>query len=242
MVVVPGGQFLIGSPEAEAGRYPDEGPQRLITIPTFAVGRSEVTFDQWEACVTRGGCVSQPHPNDEGWGRGTRPVINVSWRDAQEYVAWLSRETGHTYRLLSEAQWEYVARAGSPASFAWGDEAPVCEEGAPNGANFESCSDDRSRPVGSFTEAVNGFGVRDMHGNVWEWVQDCYASTYTDQPADGSAREDPRCGQRVSRGGSWGVEPRDMRAANRYRIDPAFRSLYLGFRVARSLESGSDPQ
>ena len=146
------------------------------------------------------------YPNrvdDEGWGRGRRPVINVSWNDAQDYVEWLSAQTGHAYRLLSEAEWEYVARAGSSTVYSWGDDI------GSNRANCDGCGSqwdyDRTAPVGSF--AANGFGVHDMHGNVWEWVEDCWNGSYAGAPTDGSAWRSGECEQRVLRGGSWNISP-----------------------------------
>jgi formylglycine-generating enzyme required for sulfatase activity len=179
------------------------------------VGRYEVTFDQWDLCVANGGCNGY-RPDDAGWGRGNRPVINVSWNDARTYVQWLSEMTGQRYRLLTSAEWEYAARAGTTTNFSWGDSDPVCDQSASNGANFDACSDDRTRPVGSFQP--NGFGLHDMHGNVWEWVED----------AEGSSR--------VLRGGCWLNNPRDLRSAYRVWSDPTGRSNSArGFRVARSI-------
>ena len=182
MVVIPAGSFLMGSPEGEEGRLDREGPQHPVTIGApFALGKYEVTFDEWDACVAAGGC--EHRPDDQGWGRGTRPVINVSWEDAHQYVAWLSGETGETYRLPSEAEWEYAARAGTTTRYFWGDgEDPAC--GSANiydqvgkaaddygGASF-GCDDGfaETAPAGSFR--ANAFGLHDVSGNVWEWVED----------------------------------------------------------------------
>ena len=237
MVVVPSGSFTMGSPDSEAGRDDDEGPQRSVRIGyQFAVGKYEVTWAEWEACVADGGCLissSGRAGDDEGWGKGSRPVINVSWEDAQAYVQWLSRKTGERYRLLSEAEWEYVARAGTTGRFSWGDGDPTCSFGASNGANFRSCSSERTEPVGFSTK--NGFGLHDLHGNVWEWTQDCYSNSYSGAPTDGSARIVNDCWLRVIRGGSWSYYPLTLRSANRYFTVPAFRSVDIGFRVARTL-------
>ena len=163
MVVVPSGSFMMGSPSGEKGRDSDEGPVHRVTFERpFAVGVYEVTFGEWDACVSGGGCGGH-RPSDRGWGRGRRPVINVNWKDAQAYVRWLSRKTGEEYRLLSESEWEYVARAGTRAAYWWGDGV------GRNRANCSDCGDSYryTAPVGSFS--ANPFGLHDVHGNVWEW-------------------------------------------------------------------------
>lgn len=221
MVVIPGGNFTRGSPASEPGRSDDEGPQRRIDIGSFAASKFEVTFDQWAACVDDGGCTSNGTPSDEGWGMGDRPVINVSWDDAQEYVSWLSRRTGHTYRLLSEAEWEYAARAGTTTAFSTG---PTISTTA---ANFNQTIG-RTQPVGSYT--ANAFGLSDMHGNVWEWVQDCYLRPYP--PYRNVEMDD--CPNRVFRGGAWFSEPNSLRSAVRNADRPSRRDDLIGFRVARA--------
>ena len=216
LVVVPSGSYMMGSPSSESGRYDNEGPVHRVRIGRpFAVGVYEVTFGEWDACVSGGGC-GRYRPSDEGWGRGRRPVINVSWDNAKAYVGWLSRKTGEEYRLLSESEWEYVARAGTRTAYWWGDEI---------GRNRANCRDCGSRwdgkqtaPVGSFS--ANGFGLYDVHGNVWEWVEDCWEGD---------------CGRRVLRGGSWLNYPRDLRSAFRIRYTSGDRINLLGFRVARTL-------
>ena len=160
----------MGSPTSEPGHSAEEGPQHPVTIARpFAVGRYEVTFDEWDACVAEGGCNGYK-PSDEGWGRGRRPVINVSWDDAQAYVTWLSKKTGKSYRLLSGAEYEYAMRAGTQTVYPWGDTIGT------NNANCHSCGSQwdakQTAPVGSF--AANGFGLYDMVGNVREWTEDCY--------------------------------------------------------------------
>jgi formylglycine-generating enzyme required for sulfatase activity len=200
--------------------YMQYGLRRVVIAP-IAVGRFEVTFDQWAACVRGGGCASNPNPNDEGWGRGNRPVINVSWNHAQEYVHWLSRTTGQTYRLLSAAEWEFAARADTATAFWWGDQDPVCDQNARNGANFRACTDDRSRPVGSFAAAVNAFGLYDVHGNVWEWVEDCHVAT--------------DCSSRVLRGGSWFYGREGLHVAVPIWYRTTFGISGSGLRVARTL-------
>ncbi len=213
MVVVPAGSFMMGSPEGEEGREEWEFPRHRVTIRVpFAVGVYEVTFAEWDACVRAGGCGGY-RPEDEGWGRGSRPVINVSWEDAQEYMRWLSRETGEEYRLLTEAEWEYVARAGTRTAWYWGrSESGQCRYA--NGADAAllreyqdrpaaSCSDGyvRAAPVGRFEP--NAFGLYDVLGNVWEWTQDCSSLGYHSAPSDGSARLSRDCSVRVRRGGDW---------------------------------------
>jgi formylglycine-generating enzyme required for sulfatase activity len=183
----------------------------------IAVGRYEVTFAQWDACVAGGGCNGY-RPNDQGWGRGNRPVINVSWNDAQAYVRWLSQRTGQRYRLLTEAEWEYAARALSTTNFSWGDEDPVCDRGARNGAQSYNCTLDQTVPVGSFQ--ANAFGLYDMHGNVWEWVEDCYAAS---------------CSSRVFSGSSWNYFPLGFPPSIRNGDVPTFRGVDIGFRVARTV-------
>ncbi len=230
MVVVPAGEFVMGSAVGDPGRYANEDPQHRVTIARpFAVGRYEVTFVEWDACVAAGGCFRKPA--DSAWGRDRRPVVDVSWDDTQSYLAWLSKKTGKRYRLLSEAEWEYAARAGSSSAYPWGGGAGT------NQANFwgsgSQWSGKQTAPVGSF--AANAFGLHDLIGNVWEWVQDCYQDSYVGAPADGSAREGGKCEARVLRGGSWYIEPQDARSAFRYRLAPASRNYVSGFRLARTL-------
>jgi formylglycine-generating enzyme required for sulfatase activity len=242
MIVIPPGSFLMGSPISEQGRYDNEGPQHRVTIRQFAVSKYEITFDQWEACMRGGGCAANSTPNDANWGRGPRPAINVSWTDAQEFVVWLNTRAGSAsaglargpYRLLSEAEWEYVARAGGAGRYWWGDQDPVCSAGANNGANFSGCGDRRTRPVGSFTAARNAFGLYDLNGNVSEWTEDCLSEGQL-APADGSARDLSPCPLRVLRGGSWDSPSRGLRSANRSWETPTNRFNTIGFRVAKTL-------
>ena len=222
MVVVPAGSFMMGSTDGDS----DERPVHRVTISEpFAVGRHEVTFREWDACVSGGGCSHRP--DDEGWGRGDRPVIAVNWNDAQEYVRWLSHKTGATYRLLSESEWEYVARAGTTGPYHFGSTISTSQ------ANYDE-NLGRTAPVGSY--AANGFGLHDVHGNAWEWVEDCWHDSYDGAPSDGSAwTSGGDCDGRVLRGGSWDVGPRYLRSANRSRGWVGHRYDYLGFRVARTL-------
>jgi formylglycine-generating enzyme required for sulfatase activity len=231
MMVVPAGNFFMGSPASEPGRDRDEGPQHVVTIAAqFAVGQHELTFDQWDACVADGGCNAYK-PSDEGWEGGRHPVINVSWDDANAYVTWLAKKTGKPYRLLSEAEYEYASRAGSMTAYPWGDAI------GKNNANCNGCGSQwdnkQTAPVGSF--AANGFGLYDMVGNVWEWTQDCYHDSYDGAPMDGSAWSKGDCSRRVLRGGSWDTYPRFIRSADRDGLNTDLRNSDFGFRVGRTL-------
>ena len=226
MVVVPSGSFRMGSPT-----YKNEQPVHRVTIrEPFAVGRFEVTFAEWDACLAGGGCGGYS-PSDDGLGRGRRPVNHVSWDDAKAYVAWLSRRTGQAYRLPSESEWEYAARAGTATAYSWGDAIGV------NLANCRGCGSrwdgDRTAPVGSF--AANPWGLHDMHGNIWEWTEDCWNDSYAGAPSDGSAWLSGTCAERVLRGGPWTGSPWFLRVAYRFRDATGDRNLDFGFRVARTL-------
>ena len=236
MVVVPAGEFMMGSPWTEKGREANESPQHKVVIAVaFAVSRFEVTFDEWDACVALRGCPYHP-PHDHYGGRGTRPVINVSWDDAQQYVSWLSRRTGKPYRLLSEAEWEYAARAGGTTAYSWGDEI-----GRGN-AHCRDCGSpwdiNQTAPVGSFSP--NSFGLYDMHGNVWEWVQDCYQKTYYLAPTDGSSSTPKENCERVFRGGTRYGTSQYIRSAIRTGTLAEVRSPGGGFRVGRTLSPRAD--
>ena len=235
MIVVPAGSFVMGSPPNEKGRYAIEGPQHTVTFSKlFAVSKFQLTFVDWDACVIGGGCNAY-NPNDQGWGRGQQPVINVNRNDAQQYVAWLSKVTGKTYRLLSEAEYEYVTRAGTQTAYPWGEDIQL------NGRVMANCAlcggkwDDRqTAPVGSF--APNQFGLYDMVGNVWEWTEDCVHNNYDGAPTDGSAWIiGGDCSNRIVRGGSWDGSPGNLRSADRNWLASVFRNPNLGFRVARTL-------
>jgi formylglycine-generating enzyme required for sulfatase activity len=231
MIVVPAGRFLMGSPAGQ-GRI-HERPQHEVTIVrSLAVARSSVSFDEWDACAARGGCRSDV--SDEGWGRGRRPTMNVSWADAQAYAKWLSDITGKTYRLLSEAEWEYVARAGSPMKYPWGDEIKLDGKLMASCADCGSeCGENQTAPVGSFP--ANAFGLHDMICNVNEWTQDCWNESYRGAPTDGSAWTSGDCIRRVVRGGSWGNGPDILSSAMRGRVVAGLQVNILGFRVARTL-------
>ncbi len=221
MVVIPAGSFMMG------GLI--ETPVHRVRVKAFAIGKYEVTFAEYDACVAAGGCNGH-RPKDEGWGRGRRPVINVSWNHAKAYVSWLSRKTGKRYRLPSEAEWEYAARAGTTTAYHWGDGI------GRNNANCGGCGsrwdNRRTAPVGSFRP--NRFGLHDVLGNLTEWVEDCWHPNYSGAPSDGRAWTSAGCGKRIFRGGTFGSKPLTIRSASRFGYDPALRGSIAGFRVART--------
>jgi formylglycine-generating enzyme required for sulfatase activity len=243
MVVVPPGRFIMGSPEDEERSGYNERPQRSESIrKAFAVGKYEVTFAEWDACVASGGCNGYK-PADEGWGRGKRPVINVSWNDAQAYVKWLSKRTGKRYRLLSETEWEYAARGRTKGRYS-NDAGPAELCRIANHADLSvdyrekntSCSDG----VGKQTSVVgayesNSFGLHDVHGNVWEWAADCYEVTLFKIPQHWTAWQKGECDSRALRGGSWRWDHAWVRSAVRFFGHSEDRSADVGFRVARGL-------
>ncbi len=216
MVAIPAGRFLMGSPPSEEGRSSDEGPQRWVDVPRFAMGKFEVTQRQWEA-------VMGSNPSRLKSCGSDCPVENVSWNDAQEFIRRLSQRTGQNYRLPSEAEWEYAARAGTTTAYFWGDAFDAGR--ASNGS--------QTVRVGSY--GANAFGLHDMHGNVWEWVQDVWHDNYSGAPSDGSAWvTGGDQSWRVLRGGSWGGTPQDLRSAFRFWFAPVNRVVYTGFRIART--------
>jgi formylglycine-generating enzyme required for sulfatase activity len=281
MVVVPAGDFMMGSPASEQGRFDEEGPQRRVHIRKLAVGKFHVTRGQWAAFVsatnrsTTGGCAwsgvqgtTEDGPNESASWRNlgfaqddAHPVVCITWQDALAYVHWLGIRSGHGYRLLTEAEWEYSARAGSTTPYPWGPDAS--HEHANYGADA-CCSGiasglDRwvnTSPVGSFPP--NAFGLYDMHGNVMQWVQDCFANSYAGLPIDGSAYETAialsvlgdlsilngtlSCSYRMLRGGNWGDPPDMIRSAARNFAPPPgamlqnYSSAGLGLRVARAFD------
>ena len=240
MVYIPAGSFRMG--DIQGGGDSDEKPVHRVSVKAFLMSATEVTFDQWDTCVAAGGCDdSGPRSagGDNGWGRGSRPVIEVSWEDAQQYVKWTSAKTGEQYRLPTEAEWEYAARAGSETKYSWGNAA------SHDYANYgtDSCCDGLAKgkdkwkytsPVASF--AANAFGLYDMHGNVWEWTQDCLNGSYKDAPSDGTAWLSGNCGRRVLRGGSWYYDPNFLRSAFRFSGTVGGRINDYGFRLARTLD------
>jgi formylglycine-generating enzyme required for sulfatase activity len=230
MVVVPAGSFTMGA-------VADEGPQHPVTISKqFAVSKYELTFDEWDACFAVGDC--KWHPSDAGWGRGRQPVIYVNWDDAQQYVAWLAKVTGKPYRLLSESEYEYAARGGTQTAYPWGDEITLNDKAM---ANCNDCGfwgifgSRQAEPVGTFP--ANGFGLFDMVGNVFAWVEDCYQAGYVGAPQDGAAWTGGDCDRRVIRGGSWASSRTYVRSAGRSGTTPEHRGNTNGFRVARTLDT-----
>ncbi len=270
MVVIPSGSFIMGSPEAEPDRWPDEGPQREVMVGPFAIGRFEVTRAEFGAFVSATG-----HPISNGcrywigldkrsdpsanWlfprfaQADSEPVTCVSWIDAQAYAQWLSDITAHEYRLPSEAEWEYAARAGTNTTWFWGSNvAAGCDYA--NASDYSAAADVElsgrlinvwpchdghvhTSAVGSYLP--NGFGVFDMLGNVWEWTQDCWNPTYHGAPTASNVWESGDCRRRVTRGGSWIDGPEFVRSANRGKVLINLRYNDFGFRVARSVFVGS---
>jgi formylglycine-generating enzyme required for sulfatase activity len=229
MVVLPGGVAEIGSAESDLARVDNELPQQAISITPFAVSQTEITFAEWNACVRGGGCNAYV-PHTAGWQGEQRPVINVSWDDAQNYVTWLSSMTGAPYRLLSDVEWEYAARAGSKGLFSWGDEPPVCQRGPRNGAASYNCSPHEGTwEVRSFEP--NAFGLYDFHGNVAEWVEDCYTDLMPGLVD---------C-YRIVRGGHWRSVWPAVRASARDALPESSQENNLGFRVARTIDTASSP-
>jgi formylglycine-generating enzyme required for sulfatase activity len=224
LVVLPSGEFDMGS-----RLKPTEQPVHDVSIPkNFAIGRREVTFEEWDRCVAAGGCkYSAP---DQGWGRGDRPVTNVSWDDAEEFLAWLSKATGKLYRLPTEAEWEYAARGGSTTPYWWGKDVG---EGRASCADCGGGEASETVPVGSFHP--NAFGLYDTSGNAAEWVEDCWNASYRGAPRNGSAWRSGDCSLRVLRGGSFRDNSIALRSAARFRYDEDVRYYANGFRVARDL-------
>lgn len=284
MVVIPAGSFVMGTPETEESRRDHERQHEVTIAKAFAVSKTEVTWDQWEACVrdamcdgmavetalrtsavparpaaqanagaaarggapaARGGAAAEARPAAYvDHGRGDRPVVGVSWYDAQAYVGWLNKKTGNeTYRLLSEAEWEYAARAGTTTAYPWGDKLDhnygnfgIAGPGLGGKAEGRDVWLDQTSPVASFPP--NAFGLHDMHGNAFEWVEDCYNEDLTKLPADGSAHKSGNCSSRMFRSGSFISNPYMHRSGNRVRgYAPNTRGRnYLTIRVARTLD------
>ncbi len=238
MVVIPPGEFMMGAPmnDEESERF--ESPQHRVEIAyPIALGKYAVTFEEFNHFVLVSGYRHEPE--DNGWGRGKRPVVNVSWEDAQAYVEWLSAETGGKYRLPSESEWEYACRSGTTTSFYFGEEIQWDQ------ANYASISADGSVGRGEYrkktitvgTFPANGFGLHEMHGNVSEWVADCWNESYEGAPQDGSTWLSGDCSFRVLRGGSWFFRPWGLRSSVRLRYNADFRSHFFGFRVAQTLDT-----
>jgi len=235
MVVVPAGSFRMGCVSGQDCRDNELPVHRVMINQAFALGKYEVTFAEYNAFVTARGWGQ---PDDKGWGRGDRPAIYVSWNDARTYVQWLSRETGERYRLPSEAEWEYAARAGMETRFYTGECIDTSQANYNGNYALEGCERTglyrrRTVPVGSFP--ANSFSLHDMHGNVWEWVGDCWNDSYDGAPTDGSTWTVRECENRISRGGSWSDAPRIIRLAERLGHNVYYLSSTVGFRVARTL-------
>jgi formylglycine-generating enzyme required for sulfatase activity len=227
MVVIPAGRFTMGF---DAGRSEEKPAHEVEIAESFALGVYETTYAEWGVCVQEGSCRYDPADHGDS-GNPQLPVSNISWDDAQNYVRWLSARTGEQYRLPSEAEWEYAARAGTSTIYWWGDEAGT------NLANCQNCGsrwdNQQAAPVGSFQ--ANPFGLYDMHGNVWEWTADCWNDSYRDAPADGTVWLKGDCLARVLRSGAWKQETDYMRAARRSWYDRDVRYYLHGMRVAKTL-------
>ncbi len=226
MVALRGGNFTRG--DLQGGGDSDEHPPQDIRLAPFAIGVYEVTFEEYDRFAKT---TNDERPEDEGWGRERRPVINVSWDQAKKYTEWLTRQTGESYRLPTDAEWEYAARAGSKTQFWWGNQTDVAK------ANCAGCGSlwdsEKSSPVGRFP--ANPFGLHDTAGNVFEWVIDCWSNSFAEAPRDGAPYLRPECGVRVIRGGAWSFPPAESRSANRWRNFQSRRSDDTGFRVVRLL-------
>jgi formylglycine-generating enzyme required for sulfatase activity len=226
LISVQPGSFIMGDDHG----YKYEYPAHEVTIDyPFALGQFEITFDEWEACAQERGC--KPTPDDHGWGKGRYPIINLTYKDIQDYLTWISKKTKQTYRLPSEAEWEYAARAGTKTAYWWGDDVGV------NNANCRTCgskwSGIGSAPVGSFK--ANPWGFYDMNGNAWEWVADCWSPHYINAPTNGAPRLDGNCKEPIMRGGSWYYFPKLSRAAYRYKNGVNVFSYNVSFRILREL-------
>jgi formylglycine-generating enzyme required for sulfatase activity len=225
---IPAGSFMMGSNNGNG----NEKPVHRVTVPAFKMMKHEVTWLQYQPCIDAGVCGDNTsNGGDNGWGKGNRPVIEVSWNDAQDYIRWLNQKTGMNFRLPSEAEWEYAARAGSTTQYSWGNTI------GSNRANCNDCGSSwdylKTAPVGSFQS--NEFGLYDMHGNVWEWTQDCSNGSYSGAPNNGAAWESGNCDKRVRRGGGWFVEPSALRSAYRVGSSALQRYSNVGFRLVQDL-------
>jgi formylglycine-generating enzyme required for sulfatase activity len=230
MVVIPGGRFLMGANAEELGSTPDERPQHEVNLQRFGVGRLPVTLDEWSACLNAKGCSFQSAAAETG--RGRQFIGNILWEEAREYVQWLSRKTGRPYRLLSEAEREYVTRAGTTTAFWWGDSLRQLES-ASDGPRAE-ISSSRRTTVGFVPPVVNPWGLLEVHGPVYDWVEDCWHENYEGAPTDGSAWETDDCNGHVLRGGAFSRSPQTRRSAARLWSGAPNRFLYMSVRVART--------
>ena len=244
MVGLPAGSFSMGCQPKEKGCENAEKPAHLVRVAAFELGKYEVTFAEWDACVVDDGCTHRP--DDAGWGRGQRPVMNISWNDAQQYLDWLSRKSGKVYRLPTETEWEYAARAGTKTPFGTGQCIRTDQANYNGDCGYYNCGTKtdgfvgKTQPAGHYP--ANLWGLHDMHGNVWEWVEDCRHDNYTGAPTDGSAWRYENCRARVLRGGSWANCPGYLRSAGRDGGGTGYRNGGIGFRVARTLNQQSEEQ
>jgi formylglycine-generating enzyme required for sulfatase activity len=226
MIAVGGGSFSRGDLQGDGDD--DEKPPVRIRLAPYAIGIYEVTFREYDQFCDDTG---RRKPDDQQWGRGSRPVVNVSWEDARAYTEWLSRRTGQPYRLPTDAEWEYAARAGTGSRYWWGNEAE------PHRANCAECNSlwdgEKSAPIGRFP--ANPFGLHDTAGNVFEWVEDCWVDNFAEVSEDGKPPQQEECGKRVIRGGAWSFPFKEIRSANRWRDFPSRSSDDTGFRVVREL-------
>ena len=258
MVVIPPGTFIMGSPETEKDRDKDEGVHKVTIAYSFAVSKGPITWDQWEACARDAMCDGQavetalrldsegrPIQNYVDHGRGNHPVVGVSWWDAQVFIGWLNRKTGkEKYRLLSESEFEYAARAGTTTTYWWGNEPShdYANYGKEVGQDLGGMAAGRdvwensTSPICSFP--TNAFGLCDMHGNIYQWIEDCYETNIASLPTDGSAVKGGNCAVRGFRSNSFESNPKSLRSANRaFVYAPNTRGRnYLGFRVAKTIK------
>jgi formylglycine-generating enzyme required for sulfatase activity len=226
MVSLTPGSFTMGS---NAGDISERPPHRVTIGAPFAIGKYNVTVEQWNACVAASAC---PKLSSENGSVTNAPARDLSWDEVQQYIKWLSKMTGKPYRLPTEAEWEYAARGGSATTYWWGDQMRK------GNTNCKGCGDpwhdEKPENVGTF--AANAYGLYDMGGNVWEWVSDCWHSSYKDAPADGRAWDAPGCDMRVIRGGSWREGADYMLVSTRFKYSESVRQSQNGFRVAKDLK------
>ncbi len=227
MIALGGGSFIRGDLQGDGDG--DEQPAVKIQLQPFAIGIYEVTFNEYDRFCDE---TRRHKPDDQGWGRGSRPVVNVSWEDAKAYVEWLSRRTEQHYRLPTDAEWEYAARAGTSSRYWWGNDPE------PYRANCAECNSlwdgEKSAPVGRFPP--NHLGLHDTAGNVFEWVEDCWVDNFSERSLDGKVPHQDACGKRVIRGGAWSFPIKEVRSANRWRDFPTRSSDDTGFRLVRELD------
>ena len=227
LIALRGGAYVKG--DSQGNGDVDEKPLITNKPKAFAIAIYETTFEEYDRFCDD---TRRNKPDDSDWGRGQRPVINVSWEDAVAYTKWLSRKTRQNYRLPSDSEWEYAARAGSKTRYWWGNEVDKAK------ANCEGCGSlwdgEKTAYVGKFLP--NNFGLHDTAGNVFEWVADCLQSSFAEAPIDGAPMDKPGCGKRIIRGGAWSFPAKEIRSANRWRDFPSRKSDDTGFRVVRELK------